>query len=152
MLRFIAIFACCVASYASAADVTPYFMNIKAKEANIRVAASTKFGISYKYVRNNIPVQVIAKQEHWRKIRDIDGSIGWIHKALLNKKRTVFIIGDTDQLLTNNGDVIAKIETGVVAEIISCSQLSCHVKILDKELKGYLPKNSLWGVMTSKSE
>ena len=45
------------------------------------------------YTRKGLPVEIIAEYDQWRKIQDIEGTVGWVHRVMLSGQRTVMIDG-----------------------------------------------------------
>ena len=43
------------------------------------------------YTRAGWPVEITAEFENWRRIRDYDGSEGWVYHSLLSGKRTASV-------------------------------------------------------------
>ena len=58
---------------------------------NVRTGPGTRYPISWVYKREGMPVEVIEEYDIWRKIRDAEGTTGWVHKSMLDGKRSVLI-------------------------------------------------------------
>jgi len=129
---------------------TPYYASLKAKaeEANVRTGPSVRYPIRWVYQRPNWPVQVVATFEAWRKIRDVYGEAGWVHKTLLTPKRHVLIQGKGVQQLfrlpVETASVVVLVEEGVAAELISCKSGWCKIEV--DGYKGWIQTPHLWGV------
>ena len=61
----------------------PRFVSLKSDDANIRVGPSVNYPIKLKYVFQNLPLEIIDEFDVWRKSKDHEGNIGWIHKSLI---------------------------------------------------------------------
>ena len=72
----------------------PRFVSLKANEANVRRGPSTSHRIDWVFARRDMPLQVTAEYENWRRVVDRDGLGGWVHYIMLSGVRTVII--DTD--------------------------------------------------------
>ena len=92
---FAAILLC--AATAQAQDVSilnpsglpiPRYVALKSDEVNIRVGPGKRYPITWVYHRTHMPVEIVEEFAHWRKIRDFEGSTGWVHKGLLDGART----------------------------------------------------------------
>ncbi len=76
----------------------PRFVSLKTNEANVRNGPGLQYQIKWVLKRKFIPLEVIAEFEQWRKIRDVDGDQGWVHRAMLSSKRTTLILGETQTI------------------------------------------------------
>ena len=69
----------------------PRFVSLKSNEVNLRVGPSINYPISLKYVSQNLPIEIIDEFDVWRKTRDHDGNLGWLHKSLIKGDRYILI-------------------------------------------------------------
>lgn len=125
----------------------PRFVSLKSSEANIRKGPGLNYGVKWVLVKKNLPVEVIAEFEQWRKIRDMDGDEGWVHRAMLDGKRTVTILDYTHTMYKSPGDEsypVALIEAGVNAELLECEDRWCRVEV--DNYSGWIDRESLWGL------
>ncbi len=95
-----------------------------------------------------MPVEVVEEFDLWRKIRDMEGTTGWVHKTMLEGKRNAMIKGKTAQILRidheKDAKPLLKAEPMVVGKIVECEKDWCRIQIDGR--KGWLPKSTLWGV------
>lgn len=151
----LALFYCAISPNAIAAEVgretgltIPRFVSLKSSEINMRKGPGTRYPIEWVYRRDRLPVEIIEEFDHWRQIRDSDGSIGWLHKNMLSGERTILIKGNATVELRDDpepdAEVVAKLELGVIASLIECELDWCRLQI--KKTKGWLPKKLLYGV------
>ena len=89
-----AIFAFTLAAAAQAGGDTapsglpvPRFVSLKVDRVNVRGGPDKDHDVSWIYTRVGWPVEIIAEFENWRRIRDSDGSEGWVYHSLLSGKR-----------------------------------------------------------------
>lgn len=125
----------------------PRFVCIKAGEANMHVGPGNTYPVEWKYVRKFLPVEVIAEFEHWRQVRDAQGTVGWLHKSLLSSKRFVMVQNKVVNLYTGadlESPVIATVEPGVIGKVSECFQSLCKIDI--QGVKGWVKREFLWGV------
>ena len=129
----------------------PRFVSLKSNDVNLRVGPSTNYPIEIKYIKENLPVEIVDEYDVWRQIQDIDGRLGWIHKSLLKGDRYGVILSDikNEAFIFNHplGDQIGKIGNKNIVEINKCLKKWCFIKIKDK--KGWIEKKNLWGVYNS---
>ncbi|UTW55109.1 SH3 domain-containing protein [Kordiimonas sp. SCSIO 12610] len=128
-------------------NILPRFVSLSADEANMRTGPGRQYPIEWVYRRRNLPLEVIDEFGPWRKLRDHQGTIGWMHVLLLNNKRTAMIMDDKLRLFEDPSDVspvtiIA--DRGVIGIIDACENRWCKLEIDGTE--GWAERKSLWGV------
>jgi SH3-like domain-containing protein len=125
----------------------PRYVSLKAQEANARRGPSLSHKIDWIYKRKNIPLEIYAEYENWRKVRDFEGLGGWIHYTLLSGIRYVLV---KDELLemrllpSVEAQVIARVPQHNIATLDKCNLDWC--KIVDDGYKGWVLKSGIWGV------
>ena len=126
----------------------PRFVSLKSDDANIRVGPSVNYPIKLKYVFQNLPLEIIDEFDVWRKSRDHEGNIGWIHKSLIKGDRFILINHDThrDVNLYNipNGKIIGIIKKNNILDLNLCILDWC--KVTQNNFSGWLLKKNTWGV------
>lgn len=125
----------------------PRFASLGSSEINVRTGPGSQYPIAWKYVRAGLPVEIVAEFEYWRKIRDHDGSVGWVHKSLLSGKRFASIEGAIRVLRDDAGEdtrPLLRLEPGVIVRVERCKADWCRVKLQDS--RGWLKRDWLWGV------
>lgn len=146
------VLALCLPAFAQAANTSglpvPRFVSLKSDETNVRSGPGTRYPISWVYRRSGMPVEVIEEYDLWRKIRDVEGTTGWVHKSMLDGHRNVLIKGKEPRLLKTDPEKdaknILKAEPLVLARLSECQIDWCHVQISGR--KGWIEKKYLWGV------
>jgi len=71
----------------------PRWVTVKAERVNVRRGPSLAQDVLWTYVKTGTPVEVIAEYDAWRRIRDVDGSTGWVKGAMLDGRRNVVVTG-----------------------------------------------------------
>ncbi len=126
----------------------PRFASLRVDEVNLRTGPGTRYPIDWVYMREGLPVEITAEFDIWRRIRDWEGTEGWVHKSALTGKRTAIVTGeDTRPLLdgkASSAGVIASVDGGAIGQVLACDASWCHMKFSGH--KGYMPKAALWGV------
>jgi SH3-like domain-containing protein len=97
-------------------------------------------------------VEITAEFENWRRIRDSDGTEGWVYHSLLSGKRTGMVIAkNPDELVPIHekpdveSAVTAKLERGVVSTVKRCGGEGwCYVN--GRGFEGWIQQVRLWGV------
>ncbi len=130
----------------------PYYASIKSNKANSHRGPGKEYKISFEYIQKGMPVMIIAKYDHWRKIKDPFGSESWIHKSLLSSKRFVMTTNNTSAKLmsdsNDNSNLIALIKKNVIMELIAVRGKWCEVKIYSggEKYRGWIKKSDVFGV------
>lgn len=125
----------------------PRFASLRADEVNVRTGPGPRYPVEWVFVRRNMPVEIVAEFDTWRRIRDWQGTEGWAHKSMLSGHRTVMMQGEVRTLRrepTEDSPAVARAETGVVGSLEACDSGWCRVEISGFE--GWLKSNEFWGV------
>ena len=123
-----------------------FFLSLKKNEVNLRQGPSMEYPIKLIYKKKYLPVIILDKSGPFRKIKDFQNNTGWIHVALLSKKKSAINIKNNSILYKNPtiySKPIAKLETGRLVLIKKCNQKWC--KISSGEFIGWINKSFLWG-------
>ncbi|MDD4616978.1 MAG: SH3 domain-containing protein [Alphaproteobacteria bacterium] len=124
----------------------PRFASLRSGEVNMRTGPGLRYPIEWVYTRKGLPVEITAEHDIWRRVRDPDGTEGWISKAELTGKRMAIIKEKAKDLLRRrdaDSAIEAHLEAGAIAQIVSCGQDWCKLKF--DNAKGYLGKADFWG-------
>lgn len=125
----------------------PRFVSLRSGEVNVRAGPGVRYPIKWVFVRKNLPVEITAEFETWRKIRDSEGAEGWVHRAMLTSKRSV-IVGDKTvtvrRLPKNDAPAVARLAPGMVALIEGCDASWCEINARGYE--GWVPRVGIWGL------
>lgn len=128
----------------------PRFVSLKSDDINVRKGPGTRYPIDWVYRREDLPVEIIEEFGQWRKIRDIEGSSGWVHKNMVVGARHAIVLGQKDQHIMLHADAdtaspaVVKVEPGVIGKLLECEVEWCRLNISDR--KGWALKKKLWGV------
>ena len=136
-----------LAQSAGSGQPIPRFVALNANEVNMRAGPGVRYPVEWVYQRKNMPVEVIAEHDTWRKVRDPEGTEGWIHRAMLSGRRTVVILGDELTLRQRREETsvaIARLGTGVVAVVDQCDQEWCEVST--SGFDGWIRRKEIWGL------
>lgn len=128
----------------------PRFVSLKSERVNVRGGPNKDQDVRWVYTRAGMPVEITAEFENWRRIRDWEGSEGWVYHSLLSGKRTgVVMPREKDELvlLYEAADiesaVVAKLQAGVIANLKSCTGTWCRIS--GKNFEGYIRQERIWG-------
>ncbi len=125
----------------------PRFASLRSDEVNLRAGPGTQYPVEWVFLRRDLPVEIVAEYDRWRKIRDVDGSEGWVHQSLLSGRRWVMVDGAVRSLYrapSEGSGALVRAEPGVLGRLLSCQREWCRVDIGGHA--GCLPRRHLWGV------
>jgi SH3-like domain-containing protein len=125
----------------------PRFVSLRSSEVNLRTGPGTMYPVAWVYVRRDLPVEVIAEFDVWRKIRDWQGTTGWVHQSMLDGRRTVRISGSERALRHDPDDdaaVVARLAPGVIGRLLECNDSWCRIEVGGN--RGWLKRDEFWGV------
>jgi SH3-like domain-containing protein len=141
----------------SAGQVTglavPRYVSLKSDRVNLREGPSKEHRTTWVFQRAGMPVEIMAEFEIWRRVRDSDGTEGWVLHSLLSGRRTALIMpltkGKADPVpLLERADekasVVARLQPNVIASVKTCTGNWCRVIV--GGIDGYIRQDRLWGV------
>ena len=129
----------------------PRFVSLKHDRVNVRAGPTREHEVAFVYTRAGLPVEITAESDNWRRIRDWEGSEGWVYHSMLSGRRTVVVNPkDKSQLLglyadgDGRGAVVARLQAGVLAMVKRCTGDWC--RIIGSGFDGWIVQEQLWGV------
>lgn len=129
----------------------PRFVSLRADEVNLRTGPGIRYPIDWVYQRRGLPVEVIDEFEAWRRIRDREGTTGWVHQSMLSAERTAVVIGERRMLRQTaaaQSEAVAWLEPGVIVSLQRCAEVWCEAVALEggDSYRGWIGKDEIWGV------
>ncbi len=125
-----------------------HFASLKSDKVYLREGPTYQHRVLFIYKRRDYPLEVIAAYEGWRRVRDVDGTIGWVSDTMLSDRRTVLVTGKSKAQLraqpSPTAPVSADAEPGVVAKLKACQPRFCEVTA--GGITGWIEKDKIWGV------
>jgi SH3-like domain-containing protein len=129
----------------------PRFVSLKADRVTVRGGPDKDHDVAWIYTRVGWPVEITAEFENWRRIRDSDGSEGWVYHSLLSGKRMAAVQLKTKTDLAPlyakpdaKSAVTAQLQVGVLGTVKHCTGTWCQ--ITGDGFDGWIEQNELWGV------
>src|SRR5947207_738946 len=140
-----------ISAGASSGLPIPRYVSLKPDKVNVRGGPTRSHEVTWQYTRAGLPVEITAESDNWRRIRDWEGSEGWVYHSMLSGRRTAIVNAkEKDSLvpLHAKGDseapVTANLQSGVLASVKQCSGSWC--RIVGAGFDGYIAQERLWGV------
>jgi SH3-like domain-containing protein len=149
-LALTALFFCAAPMLTHAADKplpVPRFVSLRADEVNLRTGPGERYPIDWVLTRKGLPVEIVEEFEAWRKVRDFQGTEGWVHQRMVTGTRNVVVTGDVRTLRADPdamAPAVARAEPGVIAHLLDCRDTWCRVEL--QGMKGWLKRGEVWGV------
>ena len=128
----------------------PRFVSMRLGEVNLRVGPGQRYPIAWVFKKKDMPVEIIEEFDTWRKIRDWEGTEGWVNHAALSGKRSVIVTGEIRALRGSpdaQASPVARVEPGVVGKLLECPAESpgwCRIEADD--VRGWIRRTEFWGV------
>jgi SH3-like domain-containing protein len=129
----------------------PRYVSLKSDHVNVRAGPTKDNDVAWVYTRSGLPVEITAEFENWRRVRDSEGSEGWVYHSLLSGRRTAVITMKSKDDLASlyeradpTSGVAARLQAGVVAQVKRCAAGWCHVTGVGFD--GWIEQQRLWGV------
>ncbi|HXF90828.1 MAG TPA: SH3 domain-containing protein [Candidatus Nitrosotenuis sp.] len=125
----------------------PRFASLRSNKVNSHVGPGNNYPIEWTFVRQWMPVEIIAEFDTWRQIRDCQGTQVWVHKSLLSGRRHVVIQEKRRKLLKKpqkDASVVAYLEPGVIGKLTECQKNWCYIQV--NGYSGWMPRKFMWGV------
>lgn len=141
----------------------PRYASLKTDRVNLREGPSKDHRTLWVFQRAGLPIEIVAEFETWRRIRDSEGTEGWVLHSLLSGRRTSIVT--TSKSVDKGGDKAAvplfaraddkadeeaRLQAGVIGSVKTCTGTWCRVVVSlpqkGGDLDGYIRQDRLWGV------
>ena len=127
----------------------PRFVSLRADEVNMRTGPGVQYPVEWVFKRHGLPVEIISEFDTWRKVRDWQGTQGWIHQSMLNGKRKFIVVGSERTVrrsASSDSAARAILELGVIGKVTECTKLASWCKIEVESITGWLRRIDVWGI------
>nr|MCV4206394.1 SH3 domain-containing protein [Roseomonas sp. SXEYE001] len=128
----------------------PRFAALRADEVNLRAGPGTRYPIQWTYQRRDLPVQIVHEFELWRRIRDMEGTEGWVHQSNLTGRRSFLVTGQERVLWRRpeeTAPVVARLKPGVLGRIRVCEAGGAWCEVQVGDYRGWLRRTEFYGAM-----
>jgi SH3-like domain-containing protein len=125
---------------------TPRFASLRSGRAYMRAGPGKEYPVTWVYVRPGTPLEVTAEWNVWRKVKDADGTEGWMDRAMLSGDRTIQVTRQTRDLRARpdlQSPIVLRAEPGVVMRVTMCTDRWCRVE--GEGRSGYLLREHGFG-------
>ncbi len=138
-----------ITAFAGSDLTLPRYASLRADTVHLRTGPGKRYPVDWIFISRNMPVEITAEFENWRKVRDWQGTEGWVHRALLSKKRTAVVIAGIQPLRRNpdpSSALTARVMEKVVGRLLRCAGKWCRLEI--GKHRGWMRRSHIWGVYT----
>lgn len=129
----------------------PRYVSLKSDRVNMREGPKKEHRTIWVFERAGLPVEITAEFDIWRKIRDSEGTEGWVLHSLLSGRRTALVAPwKKDVVLplrasaADGAGITANLQPGVLGSVKKCDGTWC--RIYGEGFDGYIQQVNLWGV------
>jgi SH3-like domain-containing protein len=125
----------------------PRFVSLRSEQVNVRTGPGERYPIEWVFNRKDLPVEIVGEFENWRKIRDSEGTEGWVHQRMVVGRRSVLIrdkLRELHRKPSETAEVVARLEPGVIAKLVECQGAWCRVETTG--VGGWLKRGEVWGI------
>jgi len=126
----------------------PRYVSLKFNVVNARGGPGDDYKLLWVYHVRDLPLQVVAETEDWRRVCDPDGQIAWVHRRTVTERRTVLLEQAQDLLLRKGPDTAAAASATLVSHALAdldvCKAGWCRLRV--GHAGGWAPASVLWGV------
>jgi len=127
----------------------PRIVSLKTEPVYMRSGPGIRYPILWVYQRRQLPIEITDEFNTWRKVRDFEGTEGWIHQSMLSGNRTGIVYPEDTKIHKGSSlksEVLAKIEKGVIVIIKKCPKKTEYCLITKNKVQGWIKRMQLWGV------
>jgi len=124
----------------------PRFVTLRSEEVNLRTGPGVRYPVEWVFVRRQMPVEILQEFENWRRIRDNDGTEGWVHQSMLTGRRAAVVTGEMRNLRRRpeaDAPIVARVEPGVIGALLECKDAWCRIET--GGFRGWLARDQIWG-------
>ncbi len=130
----------------------PRFVSLKSSRVNLRIGPGRSYPVDWMYLKSGLPVEVIQEYDNWRRVRDSEGTEGWINQSLLSGKRSGIAApwyrGKEAAIQmraspAEDARLVASIEPGAMGEIQNCDGEWCEMRF--GRYAGWIAQPLIWG-------
>lgn len=115
----------------------------------MRTGPGRRYPIKWVYQRTFLPLEIVGEYHHWRRVRDVGGTEGWIHKNMLSGRRYSLVVTNRAELhaeASMASPLIGRMEAMVIARLLECpaDTVWCHIDVVS--MRGWVARSDLWGI------
>ncbi len=125
----------------------PRWLSLKSSKVFARQGPGLDYPILWQYRVSNLPVQVVAETEGWRKICDPEGAVAWVHRSVVSSGRSLLNLADEEIAIhagrSATSPVRARLSARSLVSLSECVDQWCEVRV--RRLRGWVPQTAVFG-------
>lgn len=125
----------------------PRYLSLKRGEVFARKGPGKDYAALWVYHAKGLPVQVVEETTDWRRICDPDGAVVWVHRTMLDGRRTVMAVGSKPAPLRREPKIGAPadglLNVRALASLERCKNGWCRVSV--DGVTGWVTPAEVWG-------
>ena len=129
----------------------PRFASLRSDKTFVRAGPGPQYPVKWVYKKSGAPVEIILEYKAWRKIRNEDGVVGWVHKSLLIGHRTGVVIGkglvSIYKKPKEDAGLAAQVEPKTIVNLDTCGGDWCKARVAG--YSGWIERKNNGGVYES---
>jgi len=126
----------------------PRYVSLKRDKVYARKGPGTDYPALWVYRAKGLPVQIVAETLDWRRVCDPDGGAVWVHRSMLDGRRTVEAMGPGPVALLraakDGAPVAGLLNARALASLDRCAGPWCRVRV--QGVTGWAAADRVWGV------
>lgn len=126
----------------------PRYVSLKRDKVYARKGPGTDYPALWIYRAKGLPVQIVGETLDWRRICDPDGGAVWVHRSMVDGRRTVEALGPAPAPLLRAPRVGARVDgllnPRALAKLDHCQGGWCKVEVAG--VAGWMAASQVWGV------
>ena len=126
----------------------PRYVSLKRGEVDGRKGPGKDYPVVWVYRVRGLPVQIIAETTDWRRVCDPDGGAIWVHRSMVDGRRTVVALGSAPVPLRRgpraDAPAAGLLNGRALASLDRCQGDWCKVRV--DGVSGWLGAAQVWGV------
>jgi len=126
----------------------PRWVSLKRGEVLGRKGPGKDYPAIWVYKVQGLPVQVVGETEDWRRICDPNGGAAWVHRSMVDGRRTIMSLSATPAPMRRapraDAPIVGLLNARALAALGACRADWCKVKA--GGVSGWLPADQVWGL------
>lgn len=132
----------------------PRFVSLKFDKVNARGGPGDDHQLKFVYRVRGLPVQVVAETSEWRRVRDPEGQVVWVHKRTVEARRTVMNTSPQPVALLRKpkpgASFAGLLNPRALATLDRCEKGWCRIRV--EGAAGWVRDGALWGAASETPE
>ena len=125
----------------------PRYVSLKYAEVNARNGPDEAHQLLWIYHAKGMPVQIVAETREWRRICDPEGGLAWVHRRVIDGRRSAMRVQPTNLALLSAPKAGAKVSAYLkgrsVASLDKCEGGWCRLRADGSS--GWARETDIWG-------